>query len=328
MLVAETITDGDALAALETEWWTLWRSVPGTTPFQSPAWLIPWWAIFAPGRLMTVALRRDGRLVGLAPLYLEDGPFGRRLLPLGIGISDHLDVLLMPGDAEAANALSAAIAGLPDWTSIELEELAPEAAALHLPCPDACRETVGSQSACPVIAVAAETDESGLPLSLPGKRRQTYRRKLRAAQMLGAVEMQEADAESFVDTLATLHGDRWQSLGESGVMADPRVVAFHRSAVPRLMAAGLARLTTTRIAGKWAGAQYWLTWPGRLASYLTGFAPEFSEQSPLTLLLGEGFRHAVTSGAREVSFLRGPEPYKYLWGAEDRWNTRRTWHRT
>src|SRR3954466_11916365 len=102
-LPTETIDDMEALAALSPEWWDLWRRV-GATPFQSPAWLVPWWRHFHPGTLFCVTVRDEGRLVGVAPCYVEDGAWGRRILPLGISLSDYLDVLLDPRSEREAGA--------------------------------------------------------------------------------------------------------------------------------------------------------------------------------------------------------------------------------
>jgi CelD/BcsL family acetyltransferase involved in cellulose biosynthesis len=98
----QTIADLEALEALAPEWWGLWRRVPNATPFGTPAWLIPWWRHFHPGPLWAVAVRVERRLVGLAPFYLEEGPHGRRILPVGISLSDYCDVLLDPAFAQPA----------------------------------------------------------------------------------------------------------------------------------------------------------------------------------------------------------------------------------
>ncbi|HVX79742.1 MAG TPA: GNAT family N-acetyltransferase [Devosiaceae bacterium] len=327
MLEIKRLESFAALEALEEPWWGLWRQSPAATPFQSPAWLLPWWCAFAPGRLSSVAVWRDGSLAALAPLYLEDGPLGRRVLPLGIGISDYLDVLVRPGDAEAAMALSQGIAALENWDSIELEQLSPGAAGRELPCPQGCVETRAPQDACPGLAIGPDVDESGLPYDIPGKRRQHYRRKCRAAAAHPPVEITAPDPRCFVDQLAALHGARWQEKGEPGVMADPRVVAFHREAAPELARRGLARFLNISLEGRLAGALYVLAWRDRVATYLSGFDPEFAEVSPVTLLCGEMLRAAVGEGVRDVSFLRGREPYKYHWGATDRWNHRRSFRR-
>src|ERR1051326_4402630 len=59
------------LPALESEWYMLWAECPHATPFQSPEWLIPWWNHLGQGELWILAVRRDNRLVGLAPLLIQ-----------------------------------------------------------------------------------------------------------------------------------------------------------------------------------------------------------------------------------------------------------------
>ncbi|MBX6322347.1 MAG: glycosyl transferase family 1, partial [Rhodospirillaceae bacterium] len=106
-MAVAVVTDAAALEALAPAWRDLWALCPEATAFQSPDWLVPWWRAFAPGTLATIAVWRGERLVGLAPFYGEPVP-GGRLVPLGISLSDHLDVLLDPEHAEAA---AVAIAG-------------------------------------------------------------------------------------------------------------------------------------------------------------------------------------------------------------------------
>src|SRR5918997_5980806 len=141
---AELVTDQDALAALAPDWLDLWRRVPSALPFQAPFWMIPWWRRFRPGALFLLTARRNGRLVGLAPGYIEHGPLGRRILPVGISLSDHLDVLADPEwETEALQALaSAAMSRSDEWDSWELEELLPDAAALRIPLPPGCAESI------------------------------------------------------------------------------------------------------------------------------------------------------------------------------------------
>ena len=69
----EIIRELAGLEDLVPEWWGLWRKIPGSTVFQTPAWILPFWQIFAPGRLCSITIRLGDRLVGLAPLYLESG---------------------------------------------------------------------------------------------------------------------------------------------------------------------------------------------------------------------------------------------------------------
>ena len=322
-LEAVLVKDEAGLTAVAADWWTLWRRCPAATPFQSPAWVVSWWQAFHPGRLCAVALRHRDSLVALAPVYLEDGALGRRLLPIGIGITDYLDVLLDPAVPEAGAALVQAIHELlPDWTRWELEELMPDAAGLELPAPPSTVEDEGEQSACPVLDL---TGDDPVP---SGKRRKLRMAENRAARRGGDVHAVGAEGvPDFLDNLVRLHGARWATRGEDGVLADDPVRRFHAYALPRLAEAGLTRLSTLTIEGQVVGAYYGLHHQDRAYAYLGGFDPDFSFESPGTLLVGGAIEMARAEGAREFHFLRGQEAYKYEWGATDRWNRRRSFRR-
>ncbi len=328
-LATGIVRDAEAFAALAPAWWDLWRRAPEATPFQSPAWLIPWWRAFAPGALSAVTVHDGRRLVGLAPFYLEDGAHGRRLLPIGISVSDYLDVLLDRDCAAEAGAalVQAALQAADAWDVWCLEELGPGAAALRLPVLPGCTDTVAEGSACPLLALDGQAD---LAAVLPGtKRRKLALARNRAARR-GPVVVEEADAAGLgpaLDHLFRLHGLRWRSRGEAGVLADERVRRFQRDATPALHRAGLLRLRVLRIGGAVAAVYYGLAHAGEAYGYLTGFDPAFAFESPGTLIVADAIEQALADDVRTFHFLRGQETYKYAWGATDRWNRRRELHR-
>jgi CelD/BcsL family acetyltransferase involved in cellulose biosynthesis len=328
-LTADHIEDAEAFAALAPEWWDLWRRAPFTTPFQSPAWLVPWWNHFRSGELFVVTIRHGERLVGLAPFYIEDGALGRRVLPIGISISDYLDVLIDAAFAQAAGTVLVenVVSNHARWDAWNLEELAPDAAALRLPRPETCEEQLATQSACPVLAFSA--DQTDLMAALPrAKRSNLILARNRAARRGAAIEQANAEtAPGMFDLLVQLHNARWQSRGEAGVLADERVRNFQRAALPGLMQAGLLRLYVLRIGGEPAAAHYGFVHRDRAYVYLTGFNPGFAFESPGVILLAHAVEQALAEGAREIHFLRGREAYKYEWGAADRWNMRRSFRR-
>lgn len=329
MIATETITNDAALATLETEWWQLWHRSPGATPFQSPAWLLPWWEVFHPGRLCVGAIREDGRLVGLAPFYLEAGESGGRLLPLGISVSDYIDVLLDPAYPTAAAAISRHMAdSIPDWREWELTELPVGAAARTLPCPADCDDVMERASICSGITVP--TDRSGVASPLP----KPLRRKLRLAQnraaRRGELSILEADASNvsaMVADLATLHQRRQQSQGNAGVFQDPRIMEFHQAAAPRLLQAGILRLRAFMIGTQLAAVYYGLLSRGCCYAYLTGFDAEFYRESPSNILLAHAIETAIAEGVSRIDFLRGDENYKSHWGVAFRYNGRRLFRR-
>jgi CelD/BcsL family acetyltransferase involved in cellulose biosynthesis len=300
--------------------------VPTALPFTSPAWLIPWWRHFAPGRLFSIAVRAGGRLTALAPFYIEDGALGRRLLPLGISLSDHLDILIDPQAGETARALvPAALSRAKEWDRWEFENLLPDAAALRLPCPPGYRDEVHEQEPCPVLPVPAGATQIA-PL-LPGRKRRNIRLARNRCERRGRICIERAGADATLDALdhlIRLHGLRWRDQGEAGVLAPEPVRAFQRDAVPQLTEAGMLRLYTLTISGEVVAAYYGLARGPWTCAYLTGFDPSWEFEAPLTVLMAHALQEAIAEGCREIDLLRGGEAHKYGWGATDRWNLKRS----
>jgi CelD/BcsL family acetyltransferase involved in cellulose biosynthesis len=326
VIAARIVRDAGALEALAPAWWDLWRRT-AATPFQSPAWLLPWWRVFAPGHLLTIAAESQGRLVGLAPCYVEDGALGRRLLPLGIGITDYLDVLLDPRcAAEAGRAIVGAAEAGGGWDCWEWEQLRPGAAALGLPGPAGADEVLVAQDPCPTLSLNSE----GLGATLPKTERRKYNLARNRSQRRGGFIVERACADTVqdgLDHLVRLHGLRWRSRGEDGVLVGDRVQNFHRLSGPALQDSGLLRLYTLRFGRDVVAAYYGFHCRDSAFAYLTGFDSACTFESPGTLLTAHAIGEAIAEGARDFHFLRGGEAYKYGWGAEDRWNHRRSFRR-
>jgi CelD/BcsL family acetyltransferase involved in cellulose biosynthesis len=51
--------------------------------------------------------------------------------------------------------------------------------------------------------------------------------------------------------------------------------------------------------------------------YIGGFDPDYSRFGPGNLIISESIEFARKAGLHAFDFLRGREPYKYKWGAED-----------
>ncbi len=311
-----------ALAGLAPEWWDLWQRAPAATPFQSPAWLIAWWMAFAPGDLLAVTVRRRGRLVGLAPLYVEDGRDGPRLLPVGVSLSDYVDILV---DPEVRGVECAIVDHLvrcgASWVAWEMAGLLPDAAARALPCPAPCSRAVERADTCPVLSLSPGCADAAIHPAVPARQRRKLRMaRHRLSRSPGAaiVETHELAPRQWLDALVETHTTRWQGRGLPGVLADPRAHAFHADALAGLVERGIARLFALRIGGAIAGVYYGFVHRRRGYAYLGGFDPRFAYYSPGAVLLGHAIEDAMREGVRELHLLRGGEAYKYAWGAVDR----------
>ncbi len=316
----EMVTDEDALAALWPEWMTLWRRVPDALPFLAPPWLTPWWQVFGNGQPVVGTLRIDGALAGVLPLYR----LGNKLLPIGVGISDYFDALLAPeAPPGAAARLLAATLAVGSAPRCDLPELPPDALLLRAAIPDGWRREDWAGPPCPVLRLLP------VPAIPRGIRRDLRLARNRAARIGGFV-IERAGGETWpglLRELIRLHGIRWQGRDESGVLADPDVLAFHRLATPALLKAGLLRLETLRLHGMATAVMHALLGKNTIFFYLSGFDPAFGFESPGTILLGHMIDTAIAEDRHEAHFLRGDEGYKYDWGAVDRRNSGRSFVR-
>jgi CelD/BcsL family acetyltransferase involved in cellulose biosynthesis len=327
----EEITALERLEELRSEWAGLWSAALRSTPFQAPAWLIPWWRCFGSGELAVLALRERGRLVavmaGAIRTTLETGESFFELI--GGAISDYQDAVFAPGYEQAAARQAL------DWLErmtrercdrCELEQLPDFSPLVSAPVTWPWFDEVKTAEVCPVLRL--DTDElTGCLSTAQSAKLRYYRRR---ADRMGGVAFKLADESNWpelLDDLFELHRRSWHQRGQSGVLADAVVERFHRAVAPELLRAGVLRLNRMTIGGRAAAALYGLGHGERAYYYIGGFDPEFMSVSPGTLLIGHAIEGAIASGAKEFDFLRGREPYKYLWGAKDRLTYRRALHR-
>ncbi|MDB5641785.1 MAG: glycosyl transferase, group 1 [Hyphomicrobiales bacterium] len=316
----QVIGDLETLHELAPAWWDLWRRDARATPFQSPAWLIPWWRAFSPGRLHVAAVWQDDRLAALAPLYIEEAT--GRLLPIGISLSDSLD--LIAENPSAAQQLMQAL--LLDCPCARLD-LEPVAAGAHARAAGGgktwtCREEHTDVS--PVLPLGPTWDAH-----VPARKRRQWRRAVREAQAHGDMRLEQVESHpaAFLGHLGRLHRARWETRSEEGVLADETVQRFQSLAAPELLRAGLARFYLLHFAGCVTGAYYGMAAKSSAFAYIGGFDPAFSHESPGTILLAHAMTQAHDEGARRFEFLRGAEPYKFAWGAHEAPLYRRIWER-
>lgn len=324
-LRAEIVRDPAGLGRLEPDWARLWLQCPTATPFQSPAWLLPWWRAFSPGALSVVAVWSGHDLVGLAPFYLEGDASNARLLPIGIAVTDYHDILCQPSLEASVCAAIAETARTVRWVQWILPDLAADAVAVRLASQDFEPEFRHGDVACPVLQLASD---GAFTSTVPARRRRQLRRAGNAAQRRGRVTIRrgESDPAEFLHHLVRLQRARWVGRG-GGVLADRATIGFHAGALPRLMANRLTRCWLIEIGEAVVGAYYGLHHRDRAYAYLGGFDPSYADESPGAILIGEAIAQALREGAREFDFLRGRENYKYGWGANDRWTSSMVWTR-
>jgi CelD/BcsL family acetyltransferase involved in cellulose biosynthesis len=325
----ETITTTAGFAALRSEWDNLLTRSGGSV-FQSWEWLHTWWQHLGRGRLWILALRRGPELRGLAPLFVAryPGTLLRRVGFLGTGAADYLQFLVDADIQEYGHAqlLAGIAAARHAWDFCDFQQI-PEASQLAaMVAPAGLHSERFVQETCPYLALPTTWEEFAAGLGKKLRSNLGYcRRRLERDFQVEWATAGAGDLTRCMERFFALHQRRWNRRWLPGAFAGQRARGFHLSAAALLLDRGWLRLHVLRLNGREEAALYCFGQGGRGYYYLGGFEPELARYSLGTLLTGRAIELAIGEGAVEFDFLRGDEPYKYIWGAANRENRRWLW---
>lgn len=308
----------EELQAFAEDWSQLWRNDPCASPFQSREWLLPWWHQFAQPGLRAISIWRGAACLGFLPFYVYQEPRSgeRKLLLMGAGTTDYLDGVFSPGcTTQHIQKALTVLCSEPGWDALWASQLPGHSKLLR-----ALQESKQMNLRAFQGESCART--TAVPIdALPGKIRINARYYRKRAQQLGTLEFEVAQGERVLESFETLrkqHSERWKQNGESGVLADEKVIAWHREALPMLEQSGLLRMFSLKLNGEVLGVLYTLVDPPQRDSrtqyfYLIGYSIEHARLSPGTLLIAFAIDHAAHEGVRTIDMLRGNETYKQHW---------------
>ena len=319
----ELVTGAGVETVLD-EWAVLYDADPTATPFVSPGWARAWIRHWAPRARPWVVLVRDGsRLAGVAPLALQRfGPV-RLLSMLGKEPGDYWDVVAAPDERAAVSTAVARelVRRRHEWDAGLLSCLVPGSTTVDALSSAGLRILNRPPVICPAIALPTTWDE--YLAALPRGRRGNLRRHLRRLDE-GEVQMREIrDSAELPDALA-----RWQDLRESqwderGRSLNPahrtdRFREFLLEAVQALVPLRQALVWEFRVEGRTAGMYVNFADARSFYWYLGGFDPAHAALGIGKIAIAAGIRQSIQCGRVRYDFTRGPEAYKYWYGANDR----------
>ncbi|MFU8830592.1 MAG: GNAT family N-acetyltransferase [Wenzhouxiangella sp.] len=337
ILTVCVISEVAALTELRSEWRQL-HAATSADLFLSWNWLVPWWRHLAGDRELFVMLARDddGLLRGLLALSMETARVGfrriRRLRFLGddqVG-SDYLDALIEPGWNRAVNRAFAAalLARRSDWDLLELRDMDEHSTTAH-ELLDALGDGFDMRSDAGLLCPVQNFDPDQPPAAFMRQTRRfenyTRRRKWLERQPGFRIEIcrDEHSMQPALDNFFRLHRLRWLADDGSCGIAGGRVEAFHRDAMPGLMATGQLRLYTLWVDGSAVASVYALIHGQTFYYYQAGMDPAWRSHSVGLVLIGETFADAIRCGLTRYDFLRGEEAYKFDWVSGSRRLVRR-----
>ncbi len=312
-------------------WNALLAESVSDVPFLRYEYLSAWWQTRGGGEwpqaeLLLISAQVEGRLVGIAPLFLalhEEQPM---VLLLGsIEISDYLDLIVRPADLRPflsglldflAQARAEAWRGL-DWYNIP--DSSPTLAVLR---EEAARRGWGYDAEVfrPTPYIPLPGSFEAYLASIDKKQRHEIRRKMRRAEESGLgvrwylvrdEETLDAEIDAF---LHLMEQDQKKAEFLTEVMRQQM-----RGAVHAAFRHGWLWLAFLEIDGQKVAGMLNFDYRGRLWGYNSGVNQHFRELSPGWVLLAYVLQWATENGRSEFDFMRGDEEYKYRFGAINRY---------
>ena len=264
----------------------------------------------------TVLHDSNGQLAAVAPLVVSGRGLSRRLMPAGV--RTYEPPAFAARDSAALAELLEAIGrqGLPLMLpAVYAHSAEAEAFAGH---PAGGIRPRGRAS--PATA-RKSLDIDELDASIGGQRRSIVRRKRKAAEKLGTLEVSffspsAGEVEAALDELVVVEAAGWKGRAGTSLRHDLPLQAFYRAYAGRAASRGLVRFGRITIAGRLAAMRMDVEWGGERWELKIGFDEHFADVSPGQLLSYETFKDARARGARFHNFLGGYEGWQDDWGIE------------
>ncbi|HJQ69859.1 MAG TPA: GNAT family N-acetyltransferase [Blastocatellia bacterium] len=343
-LTVEVLADDAAFDRIEGEWDELLESSRQRVYFLRWDWNRTWWRSYRPAdsRLFLVSCRDvEGRLVGLAPLYLVQRrtagiPHVREALFLGTGIytntSEYLDIIARRGfERQVVEAIVAFLRENREWDRLWLYDVPSASTTLaHL------LSALGPEARSKVCNGSSYVDTTGdwntVKNSLGKTLRSNIDRHIRRLFRHHCCEFRRVERadelEAAVERFVILHQARWESKGEAGSFALPRFKEFLVDAMRESLDKGNLRLWTLEVDGEIEAVLLAFCDDGVAHYFQGGFNPAYSKESLGTVMIGLCLKDcAEANDVREFDFMGGEADYKSHWTKATRETIELEWMR-
>lgn len=324
MMRTDVYTTPEAFDALAGEWNTLLKRSASNTLFLTNEWQRTWWRELGDGELRVLAVREDGALVGIAPLFFETNALGGVEVAL-VGckeVSDYLDFIFARGCEPACfravvDFLKSGDA--PAWHTISLcniVETSPTLSAFaEMLNAEGWRAHVAFEDVCPIVTLPDSFD--AYLAMLDGKERRELQRKLRRASEDVAIIF-ATDAGTLARDVDDFIALMKASAPDKAAFMTPRMARFFHAIARAMFEAGWLQLAFLEVEGVRAAAYMNFVYEDAVLVYNSGLDPEkHAYLSPGQVLIARLIEKAIQDGRRTFDFLQGDEEYKYKLGGKD-----------
>jgi CelD/BcsL family acetyltransferase involved in cellulose biosynthesis len=321
MLTSELVDELEAAHALAPEWDEL--AVEQAIPLCSPGWMLAWWRHLAPPdcQLRIVAVRDDGRLIGLAPWFGHRGEHSRMDLRfLGAELSDRVDILCVPGrEREVRGEILRAIKQMRPRPDLIAFEAAPARSQWprHL-----SRHPRLARYRNSVLPAPAVTLPSGTPADWLASRSSNFRSQMRRMRRKleerggGVRQIVEPDEVGpALDALLRLHLARWEDRAPTGLARPGVPELLHEAA--RDLGPDRLRLWAAEIDGEPISVQLFHAAGGEVKYWNGGWMEQHADLKPTMLTILAALEDGIARGERRLDLGAGTHAYKMRFADDD-----------
>lgn len=328
--------------ALRNEWNAV-AAASSASAFQSYEWLSGWWKHFGnhPDCSLHVLLfLRDGRIAGIAPLFVESTKIGGReihrelklmgggtrhrlspCMPENYGPSDYLDIMATP--EEQHRVAEAFVRYLDEhrklFDRMEFSNIPEQGLMMTMVLPLLNRGTLPFHAersvVCPRLTVPPSMEEYIARRDAGVRHRIHQARKASIDGKVFTIETitTEEEFEPFYRDLVALHQERWNRLGYPGLFSNPWFEEFQHETALQFLRSGRLWCKAARSNGNTVAARMAFRFNDCYYDYLSGFDDKASaaKRRPGLALLLSMIEDAIRERMSVVDFLRGAEPYKF-----------------
>jgi polysaccharide biosynthesis protein PslH len=319
-LSGAVVDDLEELRRWEPEWDAL--AVATDRPYCAPGWMLAWWRHVAPpgAKLRVVLAVEGGRLLGIAPLFVDRGHGGlSRYRLLASGTSMPIEPLARPGcERLAAQVFAAQLASASPPVQVLVLEGIPSTSpwpgllARAWPGTDQPWVHIDYSRRAPTLALSDRSFPEWMASRGRHFRKHMGRDRRQLESRGGAFRLAATpdEVEAGLRSFGPLHHARWDRRGGSNVLT-PQVEAMLVDAGRRMVEDGRFRLWNIEVDGRTISSHVFLNAGGELAYWLGAFDESWSELGPSMQAILAAVEHAWTKGDRRVDFGPGGQPYKY-----------------
>jgi len=304
------------LDELRQPWNDIYLRSQGGLLFSSPDWAEAWWKHFGEGStLLTGSVEEDGKVIGIAPLRLQDGTL--RFIGAD-NLFDFQDFVIENGREESF--YSALLRHLSEIkvARLELDLLLPDSSVHRTLLPLARDSGLDVNCTQDDVTVSLDLPEDAVSYLalLSGKQRHELLRKERRLNEEGDVSFRVQDRADDADIDLFLQFFR-ESREDKNRFLTPSVELFMRDIISSSEVRGMLRLGILELNYIPIAATLCFEYQGGMYLYNSGYSPDYRWLSAGLLSKYYSIRDSIIKRKTYYAFLKGAEKYKFHLGGKE-----------